>query len=324
MNMDINHMENLIKTEYSNITGIIVLKNGEPVYENYFDGFTPEDTVHIMSVTKSVLSALIGIAIDRGLVRGVGQRVLEFFPDYAVKRGEKTIQQVTIEHLLTMTAPYKYRSEPYTKVYSSPDWTKSALDLLGGRAGITGEFNYSTVGSQILSGILANASGRRVIDFAAENLFGPLGIQTPPNTAVHNKEEHMAFLKAGRVKGWITDPMGVNTAGWGLCMTPRDMAKIGQLYFNGGVYEGRRVLSAGWVQESTQEKSRWGELPYGYLWWVMEETGSPSFAAIGDGGNMIYVNPQKHMVAAIAARFKPSARIPTELVTDCIVPLFES
>ena len=322
--MDLKSVEHLIKTSYSNITGITVLKNGAAVYENYFHGCAPGDTVHIMSVTKSILSALTGIAIDRGYIRDVHQHVLDFFPDYKVKRGEHTIRQVTVEHLLTMTAPYKYRSEPYTRVYSSPDWTKAALDLLGGRAGITGEFKYSTVGIQILSGILANASGRPVSGFAAEYLFGPLGIETPPNLTLPTRDAHMAFLKSGHAAGWVTDPMGVNTAGWGLCLTPRDMAKIGQLYLNGGMYNGRRILSSNWIQESTQEKSRWGALPYGYLWWVTDEPGNRSYAAIGDGGNMIWVNPAKQMVTAIAARFKPSARIPTELVTDYLVPLLES
>lgn len=315
--------ENLIKTEYDNIAGIVVLKNGKKVYEGYFDGFTSEDSVHVMSVTKSIISALIGIAIDKGYIKSVDQKVLKFFPDYTLKRGEKTIQNVTIRNMLTMTAPYKYKSEPYTKVYTSDDWTKAALDLLGGRAGITGKFKYSTVGTQILSGILASATGKSVIDFATENLFQPLGIKAPRNTIIHNKEEHIAFLKDKHVSGWMVDPKGVNTAGWGLCLAPRDMAKIGQLYLNGGLYDGRRILSSKWIEDSVKEKSRWGELPYGFLWWIIDHKGSPCYAAIGDGGNVIFINPEKSIVVAITSRFmrRPKARI--ELITEHIVPLFE-
>ncbi|MBU5234170.1 hypothetical protein KQI01_03270, partial [Vibrio cholerae] len=79
-----------------------------------------------------VISVLIGIAIDKGYIKNIEQKVLEFFPDYTVKRGEKTIQNITIKNLMTMTAPYKYKSEPYTKIYTSDDWVKATLDLLGG------------------------------------------------------------------------------------------------------------------------------------------------------------------------------------------------
>ncbi|MDF2594939.1 MAG: serine hydrolase [Clostridia bacterium] len=324
MDKHITDFENLIKTEYDNIAGIVVVKNGERIYEGYFGGFTSEDTAHVMSVTKSILSALIGIAIDKGYIKSVDQKVLEFFPDYMLKRGEKTIQNVTIRNMLTMTAPYKYKSEPYTKVYTSDDWTKAALDLLGGRAGITSEFKYSTVGTQILSGILASTTDKSVVDFATENLFEPLGIKAPHHhTTIHNKEEYIAFLKDKHVSGWMVDPKGMNTAGWGLCLAPRDMAKIGQLYLNGGLYNDRRILSSKWIEDSTKEKSRWGELPYGYLWWIIDSKGSHCYAAIGDGGNVIFVNPEKNMVVAIASRFMLRSKVLTELITEHIVPLFE-
>lgn len=323
MNKNIINFENLIKTDYNNIAGIVVMKNDESVYEHYFDGFTSVDTVHIMSVTKSVLSILMGIGIDKGHIKNVDQKVLEFFPNYIPKRGEKTIHQVTLKNLLTMTAPYKYKSEPYTKVYGSNDWTKAALDLLGGRAGITGEFKYSTVGTQILSGILINATGKSVNEFATEYLFKPLAIKAPLNTILLNKEEHISFLKEKYVSGWIVDPKGVNTAGWGLCMTPRDMAKVGELYLNQGFYQGKQIVSSTWIEESTKEKSHWGELPYGYLWWMIESKGNHCYAAIGDGGNIIFVNPEKKMVVAIASRFKQKPKAIIELVTETITPLFE-
>lgn len=315
--------EKQIKTEYNNVTGVIVLKDGEMVYEGYFNGYTSQDTVHVMSVTKSIISALIGIAIDKGFINNVDQKVLEFFPEYTIKRGEKTIQEVTLRHMLTMTAPYKYRSEPYTRVYASDDWTKAALDLLGGRSGITGEFKYSTVGAQILSGILVRATGKSVLDFAAENLFAPLGIAVPQSKEVRDKEEHISFIKSKYSSGWIVDKTGVNTAGWGLCLTPRDMAKVGQLYLNGGIYHGRQILSSNWIEESTKEKSRWGELPYGYLWWIIPTKSGLCFAAIGDGGNMIFVHPNKKMVVALTALFtlKPNNKL--ELVTEHIIPMFE-
>ncbi len=192
----------------SNICQIYAVKDGETVYEDCWHGFKQDDAVNVMSVTKGVMALLIGIAIDQGCIRGVDQKVLDFFPDYAVKRGEKTIYDVTLRHLLTMTAPYKYRSEPWTKVCTSDDWTMAALDLLGGRAGLTGEFKYSTLGIQILSGIIENAAGEKCMDFANRYLFIPLGI---PEHRIHSdssKEDQFNYLmnKGPRENEWYSDP----------------------------------------------------------------------------------------------------------------------
>lgn len=102
-----------------NIAGMVVQKNSKTAYEGYFNGYTAERPLHVFSVTKSVVNALIGVAMDKGYIQSIDQKVLEFFPDYTVKRGEKTIQHVTIRDILTMTAPYKYKSAPYTKYFTS-------------------------------------------------------------------------------------------------------------------------------------------------------------------------------------------------------------
>lgn len=160
----------------SNICQIYALMDGQKIYEDCLHGYQTEDAVHVMSVTKGVMSLLVGMAMDQGFIRGTEQKVLDFFPNYQVKRGEKTIYDVTLEHLLTMTAPYKYRSEPWKKVCTSEDWTMAALDLLGGRSGITGEFKYATLGIQILTGVIEDATGESCLDFVNRNLFAPLGI----------------------------------------------------------------------------------------------------------------------------------------------------
>lgn len=323
MNNSITDFENLIKTDDGTIAGIVVLHGGDTVYEGYFDGYTADDPLHIASVTKSIVSALIGIAIDKGYVKSIDQRVLEFFPDYKIKRGEKMIQSVSIKHLLTMTAPYKYKSEPYTKVYTSEDWTQAALDLLGGKEG-PGGFKYTTVGMQILSGILANATGQSALEFATTNLFKPLGIQAPYPARIPTKEAYFSFLKDKYVRGWVVDPKGNNAAGWGLALTPREMAKIGQLYLNGGLWNGKPVLSSTWIEDSTKESSRWGEQPYGYLWWIVDNKAHRCYAALGDGGNVIYVHPEKEMVVAIASRFRPHTNNRIEWIEKHIVPLVDT
>ncbi|CAM4358981.1 serine hydrolase [Zobellia roscoffensis] len=312
-------LENIIQKDYTNIAGIIVLKNNDIVFENYFNDYVETDTIHIASVTKSILSILIGIAIDKGFIDNIEQNVLEFFPKYVLKKREKTIQKVTIRHLLTMTAPYKFKSEPYTKVYSSDDWTKSVLDLLGGKT-LSGEFKYTTIGLQVLSGILTSATGKSVLVFASENLFSPLGIKTPDNLRIHNKKEHFSFLKDKYVHGWVIDPKNINTAGWGLTLTTRDIAKIGQLYLNEGKWNNSQIVSPKWIKESTKKQSQLNDLAYGYLWWIIDNKENNCFSAIGDGGNIIYVNRLKNVVIAITSQFMPRAKDRIELIQKHVIP----
>ena len=323
MNQDnIRRMESVIPSEYENMTGMVIFKDGEAVYEKYYNGFTEENRIHIFSATKSIISILFGIAIDKGLIESIDQKVLDFFPDYQVKRGEKTLQNVRIRDMLTMTVPYKFKFNPYVKYFTSPDWVKFSLDKLGGKGKI-GEFRYAPiVGPDVLSGILVKATGKSILDFARENLFDPLGINVEGTITFKNKEEQMEFYKANDVSGWVAGPTGVHTAGWGLTLSPTDMAKIGQMYLNGGIWEGKRIVSESWVNESTSEHSRWDRIGvgYGYLWWKAEDENG--FAAMGDGGNIIYVSRDKKMVVAITSTFKPRAKDRIEFIKKYVEPLF--
>lgn len=314
-------LEEKIKKDYSNVAGIVVLKEGKTLYENYFQGCTADSRIHVYSVTKSILSILIGIAIDKGDIKSVDQKVLEFFPDYTVKKGETAIHNITLKNLLTMTAPYKYMFAPYKKYFTSQDWVTFSLDLLGGRGQI-GKFRYAPmIGMDILSGILVKATGQSVLDFATKNLFAPLGITVQGDIVFHSKEEQLAFNKAQNISGWVADPKGVNAGGWGLTLSPVDMAKIGQLYLDNGVWNGQQLVSASWIEESTKEQSCWEKrkLSYGYLWWLGKE--DKGYAAMGDGGNIIYVNPMKKIVVAITSMFVPNAKGRIELIKKYIEPL---
>lgn len=321
-------LHDLIAENQPNICGIVALKNGELRYSDYWHGFAPEDTLHVMSVTKSVVSLLIGIAIDRGLIKSVEQPVLDFFPDYHIKRGEKTIGQVTLRHLLTMTAPYKYRSEPWTKVCTSPDWTVAALDLLGGKSGITGEFRYSTLGIHILTGIITKTSGLTTVEFANRYLFGPLGMAPYRNFEALTAEEHKAFILSKEPKKniWFADPQGVGAAGYGLCLSAQDMAKIGELCLEGGLYGGKRVVSAEWITESTAPRLRCDEsfarMRYGYLWWIPDDDRS-AYAALGNSGNVIYIDPERRNVIAVAGTFKPNIFDRVQFIRRYIEPFLE-
>lgn len=315
-----------IANTQQNVAQMTVLQHGQTVFSAEWNGFRPDDCVHVMSVTKSVAALLIGIALDRGYLKSIDQPVLSFFPEYEVKRGEKTIHRVTVRHLLTMTAPYKYRSEPWTRVCTSGDWTVAALDLLGGRSGITGEFRYATLGVQILCGILEKVSGMPPLDFANESLFTPLGVAPRNAFFADTAEEHKTFTvsKAPKDKVWFTDPRGIPTAGFGLCLSSAEMAKIGQLCLNKGVFGGRRLLSGEWIEQITKPGSpkmgAYGGMRYGMLWWIPDaEKGV--YAASGTGGNVIYVQPELDAVVAVSATFRPTVfdRIP--FIEKHVIPL---
>ena len=311
----------------SNICQISVIKDGRTVYEDSWRGFRPEDAVNVNSVTKGVMALLTGIAADRGYIKGVDEKVIDFFPDYQVKRGEKTIYDVTIRHLLTMTAPYKGKSEPWTKVCTSDDWTKAALDLLGGRKGITGEFRYATLGIQILAGIIENAAGEKCIDFANNNLFIPLEIPVHSSHGDSSKEDQFDFFmnKGPRKNEWYCDPQGTVTAGWGLCAAGRDLAKIGDMVLNRGSYGGRQIVSEDWIKQMTAPYIKlgrmFGNMEYGYLWYKPYED-RPVYAAIGDSGNIIYVNREKNVSVGITGTFKPRIFDRVEFIEEKLLPVF--
>lgn len=309
-----------------NICEITAIKNGEIVFEDYWNGYKPGDTLHVMSVTKSVVGLLVGIAIDQGLIESVDQKVLDFFPNYVTKRGEKTIYDVTIRHLITMTAPYKYKSEPWTKVCTSPDWTIAALDLLGGKRGITGEFKYSTLGIQIANGIIASASGMKTIEYANKYLFEPLGIPKHRNKEDGSKEDQYNFLMSKLPKGdvWYSDPQGANTAGWGLALSATDMAKIGLLCLDRGEFQGKRIVSGKWIDAMLKPYQklgdRFGNMSYGFLWWIIDEK-EGVYAAIGDGGNVIYINRKTNVAVGVAGTFKPRIFDRVQFIQEYVEPI---
>lgn len=319
-------MEKKISSDHANIAGMVVLKEGEKVYENYFNGCTAESRIHVYSVTKSIISLLMGIAMDRGQIENLDRKVLDFFPDYTVKGKNRTIRDVTLKNLLTMTSPYKYKFfAPYIKYFTSDDRVNFTLDQLGGRGRI-GQFRYTPlIGPDILSGILVKATGQPVLDFASEHLFRPLGIAVESPVVFHSKEEQLAFNKADTISGWVADGTGVNSGGWGLTLSPADMAKIGQLYLNGGMWKGKQIVSPRWIGESTKEHSRWEKngLSYGYLWWIIDEK-AQACAAMGDGGNVIYFNAEKKLVVSIASFFARNVKDRIDFIKNSVEPLFEA
>ncbi len=310
----------------SNICQICAIRGEETVYEESWRGFKPDDPVNVNSVTKGVMALLTGIAVDKGSIKSIDEKVMSFFPDYQVKRDEETIYDVTIRHLLTMTAPYKGKSEPWKKVCTSDDWTKAALDLLGGRNGVTGEFRYATLGIQILAGIIERATGEKCIDYANKNLFVPLGI---PEHTIHgdsSKEDQFDFFmnKGPRKNEWYSDPQDTVTAGWGLCASGRDLAKMGAMVLNDGEYAGRQIVSSEWTGRMLTPYlklgERFGNMEYGFLWYK-PHAGREVYAAIGDSGNIIYVNKEMNVSVGMTGTFKPRIFDRVDFIEEKVIPL---
>lgn len=317
-----------IQEKQPNICQISVLQNGNEIYSAQWNGYQRADCTHIMSATKSIVSLLVGIAVDQEMIDGVDDKVLSYFPGYSVKRGEKTIYDVTVKHLLTMRAPYKGHGDPWTKVCSSEDWTAVSLDFLGGRRGITGEFDYRTVCLHILSGILYKATGMKTVDFANRFLFRPLGIQEHENYFAKTAAEHKQFTidKMPKKNVWFSDPQGLGTPGYGLCMSAADMAKIGQLCLQNGVWDGKQIVSSEWIEQMLVPKAVAGDkfrgMSYGYLWWIVH-SGKTIYAALGNSGNVIYVDPDRKIVAAVSAYFKPTVFDRVDFIEDVLLPTLQ-
>lgn len=320
----IEELERIIANKYSNIAGIVALKKGEVYYEKYFNQCVATSRIHVYSVAKSIISILIGIAIDKGHIKNVNQKVLEFFPDYVLRKREKTLQNVTLKDMLTMTAPYKYKSSPYIYIryFMSDDWVKFSLDLLGGKGKI-GDFRYTPlIGPDILSAILVKVTGKSVLDFATENIFTPLGIHVEGNVVLHTAKEQSAFNKATNISGWVVDNAGINSGGWGLTLSAFDMGKIGQLYLNNGKWGDRQIVSSEWIKETNTVHSQWNKfnLKYGFLWWIIDEK-EGTYSAMGDGGNIIYVNTEKEIVVSIASLYKRKVEDRIEFIKEYIEPI---
>jgi CubicO group peptidase (beta-lactamase class C family) len=258
---------------------LLVIRNGFIVTDAYFYPFAPNTRHDIASVTKSVTSTLVGLAIDKGLIKDVSQPVLNLFPDRTPANLDSRKKTMTLENLLTMQSGLQCINSPTEvtlfRMMGSPDWVQFMLDLPMTDAPGVG-FAYNSGAVHLLSAIIRKTSGMSALEFARRSLFEPLGI----NDVI-----------------WPTDPRGEDNHGWGdLQLLPHDMAKIGYLFLNNGKWEGKQILSAGWVREATQRRvSLQGGESYGYLWWM---TAQPPglIEARGRGGQRIIIWPEKNAV----------------------------
>jgi CubicO group peptidase (beta-lactamase class C family) len=310
-----------IQSRYKNLDGIVVVRKGFIAFENYYNGYRRKDTHNVASVTKSFISALIGIAIDAGYIQSLDQKVLDFFPDYAPPADAFQKRIITLRHLLTMTAPFAWQTgargfEPLDRLRRQRDWVIFCLNLLG-KNGTPGKFQYSSLGAHLLSAIISRSTGMNAREFANQRLFHPLGIKEIPDHDM--KSFSMDEVFGEKVKGWVKDPGGITTGGWGLTITARDMARFGFLYLNHGLWEGAQIIPESWIEESTAMNAN----EYGYFWWLKEEESIFSYAAAGSGGNLICCIPEKDLVVAIGSKITAKPRDRRQLIEEHVLPAIQ-
>jgi CubicO group peptidase (beta-lactamase class C family) len=279
--------DEFIRERLPDAFSLLVVKNGYLVFEKYYSWGSPEKYAVVHSVTKSVTSALIGIALEKGHLDSLDQKLIEFFPEYLKDEPDPRKKEISLKDLLTMSAGFKWNDRgPVMRYwYTSLDWAEFTLELpLENNPG--DKFNYNSSISHLLSIILTKATKTGTLDFANQNLFGPLGIS--------------GF--------WHLDPQGYHIGGFGLSLTARDLAKIGFLYLNNGYWNGRSIVPENWVKESTAQQIEafrsplYGRFGYGFHWWVKQVDGVDSFRAWGRRGQFIVIVPELDLVIAVTSQ----------------------
>jgi CubicO group peptidase (beta-lactamase class C family) len=295
------------------IRGILVVRHARIAFERYYDGCTQQSYHSVNSVTKSVLSALIGIAFRKGILTSLDQPLLDFFPELERVKDDPRKQTLTLRHLLTMTSGFKIagigRPLHERLLPDSPNLIESAFALpLAAPPGET--FNYDDLSCHLLSVMLARLTGQSTAAFAEQELFRPLGIWTSQPTRFVWKEDrgqrdvfHFFGNWPEDGRPWKIDQHGHTLGSLGLHLTLREMATFGYLYLNGGRWDGEEIVPGWFVEESSRAQNPGGRLlppadsMYGYLWWV--STGGVYFVS-GYGGQFVFVMPQRDMVVAIS------------------------
>ncbi|MEP6546849.1 MAG: serine hydrolase [Gammaproteobacteria bacterium] len=308
---------------YQQVTSVIVARRERVLYEHYFDSEGENGLRSTRSATKTVTGMLVGAAVDRGLLHA-DSPVLPFFKDrWPVANPDPRKEQITVEDFLTMSSLLECDDENEfsrgneERMYLVEDWVKFTLDLPikgfpdwqpkpenspYGRA-----WSYCTAGAATLGPLLERATKQSLPDFAQTTLFKPLGIEQVQ---------------------WQFQPLGSAMTGGGLRLRSRDLLKLGQLYLNGGRWQGHQVISEDWVRRSVSAHANAREATdYGYLWWLQTfqvgERKIPTYGMYGSGGNKVYVLPTENTVVVVTTtNFKVSgaSALTDKLFTTLIIP----
>ncbi len=302
---DLMQMLDFIASSGEDVHSVLIIRNGYLVLEAYYYPYNSQ-TIHMQaSATKSFTSTLVGIAIDKGFISGVDQKVLAFFPDYTFKNNDELKQSMQLKHLLTMSSGLDWsntggKENPEKIFFLKDDPVQYTLDRpMAAKPGTV--WTYSGGDSHLLAAIVKKTTGKKFEDFAKKNLFNPLGISN------YVWDKH-----------WKT---GVNIGCAGFYIRPRDMAKLGNLYLNQGKWNGKTIVSSEWIKEATTI------LPikdYGYQFWIDPEL--KLYKAWGYGGQHIAVLPDLNIVVVFTGGVVDGSEYPfhRKLYKDYIIKSVKS
>jgi uncharacterized protein (TIGR03437 family) len=276
--------DTFIRSQCPNRYSFLVVRNGYLVWEQYYNGMSRDRYADVMSISKSILSLLFGQALDQGKIDSLDHKMADYFPEYFSSSTDARKRQITLRHMLTMTAGFQWDEVATGNNWvGSKDWYKFVIDLpMAANPGAV--FDYNTGLSHLLAGVLSRASGQTALAFGNPNLFQPLGI--------------------GNFR-WDTDPRGNYIGGFHMYFTSRDLAKFGYLALRQGFWEDRQLVSRSWIEDSTSfkisEASDTTIGDYAYHWWVRPQWGYLVYMAAGYGGQYIFVVPGLDLIMVSTA-----------------------
>lgn len=290
----LTEFEKIIKKD--KIDSVIVQRDNAVIFEYFRNNKMKEKQHKIYSVTKSILSALIGIAIDKGYIENVNTPIINYFPEF---NKDKEDQRITIKHLLTMTSGLHWPGN--NGMIPSKNWVDFVLnqdvDHPPGQ-----EMVYSCGSSQLLSAILQKTTGLNTEVFARKHLFSPLGITDYK---------------------WNRDAQGIAIGGFGLTMKTIDILKIGTLYVNKGQWKSKQIVSSKWIEESTSPKVKVSDGTfYAYHWWNKQFNNEIGriVLAMGHEGQYIILAPDYQLVAVMTSSIKDDSSRPLYYFKDYLLP----
>jgi Cu-Zn family superoxide dismutase len=303
----LGQVEQRVQAELPLLSALAVVRGGDIVFERYY-GQTADEPIHLWSVTKSVTSMAVGLAIDEGLLR-LDQTIGGVIPERIPAGADPRTANVTIENLLTMTSGWAWDSTTdFLHLDDAEDWAARTLGLpMACDPGTCYEYNSGN--AHLLSVIVQQVTDQTEANYLQGRLFAPLGIAPP---------------------SWRQSPQGETAGAFGLELNARAVAKLGFLYLNQGVWDGQQIVPAAWVATSTTQHSsgtspagvNLGQTSYGYLWWVTEVAGYPAYFGLGYGSQVLYVVPGLDLVA-VALVAEPNVELqqnPIPLIEELVVP----
>jgi len=298
-------------SRYGNVRAVIVIRRGHTLVENYYRS-QPTDHHSIYSITKSVVSTLVGIAASDRLL-SLDDSVAELLPAYRSLTSRQAAE-VTLRQLLTMSGGFP---EASTAFMGAPNPIESILRYGLDRPPGTG-FAYSDQSAHLVGAILTAATGQPLLGYARSRLFDPLGIDTrpaftPTATSYFSLLDVPRYTRAQSGFAWPTDKQGIHLGYAWIKLTPADLATLGELYLHQGRWNGRQIVPSAWVSEATSTHITLEDgQGYGYMWWTETVSGHRSFGAAGSGGQLITVAPDLDLVVVSASDLDGMTANPVE------------